>query len=71
MVISDIELVIARLPERILEAEHREGTPRIKQEEAQILLQAAQRALRRSEDCLNPPRDSAISAVGADMASDG
>ncbi len=49
-----IEPVIARLPERIREAQHRVDTARIQLEQAQLLMQAAQRMLLRSQGCLGP-----------------
>ena len=47
-----IDPVIARLPERIRETERREVVSRDRMEQAQLLLQAAQQALLRSQECL-------------------
>ena len=52
MVISDIEPLIDRLPERKIEVAHAAAAVRLTQERVHLLLQAAQRALLRSQWCL-------------------
>ena len=52
MLRSVIEPVIERLPERIFETEHHAAVSHATVERAQILLQAAARALVRSQLCL-------------------
>ena len=57
---SVIEPVSDGLPERVLEARHREETVPIRMKQGQILLQAATHALLRSQVCLVQSRTETI-----------